>query len=210
MAKYKATPMFSEFETAKSERQRRAIVEAEMVAMCSAGTFHLTDALNQGDASRHVRQIIMGESLDTSNGQNRVGVRVNPVISGYRVKLQRIGGRGLKWKTSPEIDEGTRNARGGARGNAGDWYVETWAVATKAGLVYLPSDEAQDTVADAESVELPLDEAIRALDWAGEHVKYYKRKVHQVAGWCYREARTVEPERRGPGRPRKTEVEATL
>ncbi len=211
MAPYKAPTMFAALDTAKGERRRRAAVEEEMVAAIQAGTFCLTDALNQGEASRHVRQIILGESLDTSNGQTRTGQRIPPAVSGHRVKLQRVGGRGLKWKTVPEIDESSRNARGNARGNAGDWYVETWYVATKAGLLCLPADEAQDVTADAETVELPLDEALRALDWAGENVKYYKRKVHQAAGWCFREVRMTEPERRGPGRPRKTETtEASL
>lgn len=160
--------LFEELDSNATQGGQRAYIEEELVKLAKQRTLVLTEVLNQPEPALSLAmQVCMGHRIDPA-GNCQAGVPIPPELRDYRVKIRAINGHKIRFKRPMVPDVQSEYWRGRASA-AIEWFRED----------YFESDESE--------VELPLDEAILALRWAGRDVKRVRNAAKQKTYWHFEE-----------------------
>lgn len=198
-----------------TRNQRRAYVEDRLVEMASAETLFLTECLSDEshpEIPQLVAEVILGHMIDSS-GDQQTGIAVPLALASYMVRISAIPHikvydaevRGqppieklerqpiaYKMPGNPSRNEPIRNQHGGAKG----------VTRHKPNVVHTGKLE----------LDMPLPHAVYCLRQCGKNVKTARSRRLQEQYWHCEEIRPGDvkplgedkPEKRGPGRPKKS------
>ena len=213
-----STNLFPEISQQPSRHAQRQYVLRTLVEMANAGTLYLTDCLAHPEPIRtYVCECILGHTIGPDN-VHKAGEFVPQELLDYRVHCISIPHMA---QVDEEMPDGTTRSRMVEKRDQPISFIYGMEVLDE-GLTYAAAKQTRAAFANVQQwrkrwvstgktdVSLPLQQAFWLLRAQGENVKRARSRRLQRSTWKVREVRPQpkaadgdEPQRRGPGRPRK-------